>query len=571
MEKAFQEIGLMDLAPNPHNPRKRFSGIEFEGLVESIRKKGVLQPILARAFDHPKLMDNKKAPNNGKMVTHEIVFGERRWRASLAAAERNGGPEGKTILAIVRKLSDEEAFDLMCIENLQREDLTEMEEAEGFKVYVDKRGEDSVPDLAERTGINPRYIRRRLAVLSLPAKTLKAWGAGKVKFGHLEQLCRLKDKSEILKYTDDIVSRSEWGNYTVKILRENIDNTAPALGCAKFDLEKAGCPACRNNSDVQTTLFELSSMKGTHCLDPKCFKKNQNNWLQANWKKTGYRKKNGTNGFRFWGDLGWNDFESFHGRTPKMCKICESFVTLLQVTGDTHYDRVCIGDKSCFRTNVNGKSSAGASSGGGGDNRKAWHGEYFREKFFQQALPMKLREIPVDDDVSAAVMLFALLKSNDHLHGWFREKRGLPAQDENYYSTYLPSEEIWKMVSGMSAAQAKEELKEASVVVVTLDRQDTESRRAIAARVGISLEKEWRITEEYLDKKTISEIRKIAEDFGVFEQPAAKTFLYEKLLKKRGSFKSCKKSELKRIFLESGVDLSGVVPEEVLGRSEDSG
>lgn len=555
-KQIYQEMELNRLTPNPHNPRKRFAGPEFEDLVKSILKKGVLQPILARPMDGAGL---------------EIVFGERRWRASLAAAEQNGGPEGKTIPTMVRELSDGEAFDLMCIENLQREDLTELEEARGFKIYVDKRGKDSISDLADRTGIDPRYIRRRLAVLSLPRATLRAWEKGDVKFGHLEQLCRLKDQKEIREYTKKIV---QWGgSYTIGNLRDDIESRAPELKHAKFDLEKAGCPSCRNNSDIQQSLFELSSLKGAHCLHPKCFKRNQNNFLQANWKKTGYRKSHGTNGFRFRGDVDWSDFHSFYegdGADLESCKKCDFYVTLLKVTGSVDYGRVCMGDKACYNHRLPGGASDGDGSACGGKKRGAWHGEYFREQFYQQALPVKLREVPVDADVSAAVMLFALLKSNDALHEWFMERNGMLPEDK-YHTPFLSNEAIWKIVSGMDALQAKEALKEASVMVVTLDREDTESRRAIADHVGISLEKEWRITEEYLDKKTIPEIRAIGENFGVFEQPAAKTFLYETLLKKRGSFKSCKKGELKRIFLESGVDLSGVVPEEVLGRTGAAG
>ena len=166
----YQEIELQRLQPNPLNPRKRFSGAKFDELVASIREKGVIEPILARPMGDDRL---------------EIVAGERRYRASLTVAETGGGLNGQKIPALVRELSDDDAFDIMCIENLHREDLTELEEAEGFKTYLDKRGPEALPDLAERTGINPRYIRRRVAVLSLPKKTLKAWEKGDLKYGHL--------------------------------------------------------------------------------------------------------------------------------------------------------------------------------------------------------------------------------------------------------------------------------------------------------------------------------------------------------------------------------------------------
>jgi hypothetical protein len=82
------------------------------------------------------------------------------------------------------------------------------------------------------------------------------------------------------------------------------------------------------------------------------------------------------------------------------------------------------------------------------------------------------------------------------------------------------------------------------------------------------LQNEWLITEEYLRKKTKAEIIHIGEKFGVFKQKPAEAYLYEKLLKKPGKWASCKKSELVHLFLETGVDLSGVVPTEILGENK---
>ena len=545
----YQEIELQRLQPNPLNPRKRFSGAKFDELVASIREKGVIEPILARPMGDDRL---------------EIVAGERRYRASLTVAETGGGLNGQKIPALVRELSDDDAFDIMCIENLHREDLTELEEAEGFKTYLDKRGPEALPDLAERTGINPRYIRRRVAVLSLPKKTLKAWEKGDLKYGHLEQLSRLQDKKEITEYTGKIL---EWrGGYSVRRLKDDINSEAPELKSAKFDLGKTGCLSCAQNSDIQKTLFELTDLKGAHCLNPKCFKQKQNNWLTANWKKTGYRKQHGTNGFRFRGDVSWDDYGAFDGYSNheplKKCKDCDSFVTLLHLDGRVDEGKVCIGDKNCFNSS---RRSSGATDGGdpgdpGATVRKtpAWHGNYFREKFYKEVLPERL-----GGQVTARVLLFSLLKSNSGLHEWFGGKHG--KADGDTWGFSMRNREIWDIVSAMECVDAADELNEASILVVMQDQYDTESRRAIADTIGISLAEEWRITEEYLDKKTIAEIMKIGEDFKVFEQKAAQTFLYETLLKKRGKFKGCKKGELKRIFLESGVDLAGVVPEEILG------
>jgi len=144
-DQTYQEVELSKIVSNPWNPRKTFSGPKFDELADSVRAKGVIEPILLRPLE------------SGTM---EIVAGERRYRALCQVAQENGGLEAARIPAMVREFSDDEAFEIMTIENLQREDLTELEEAQSFQTYLNRKGKDALPELAERTGINPRYIRR---------------------------------------------------------------------------------------------------------------------------------------------------------------------------------------------------------------------------------------------------------------------------------------------------------------------------------------------------------------------------------------------------------------------------
>jgi len=118
MQDTDQEIPLTAIELNPWNPRGKIEGPKFEELKDSIREKGVLQPILVRPLSA-----------KGKFG---LIFGERRLKAKIEIATENRGPEGFTIPAKVRELTDDQAFDLMMIENLQREDLTDLEEARGF-------------------------------------------------------------------------------------------------------------------------------------------------------------------------------------------------------------------------------------------------------------------------------------------------------------------------------------------------------------------------------------------------------------------------------------------------------
>lgn len=221
-EQIYQEIPLARLSPSPHNPRKTFSGAKFDELVASVREKGVIEPILVRPLGRKQF---------------EIVAGERRFRALGRVASENGGIEKHAIPAMVRDLDDEAAFDLMTIENLIRENLNELEEARGFAAYLDRHGKKAIETLADRTGINLRYIRRRVAVLKLPARILKDWERGRLAYGHLEQLMRVVDKDNrgLLKDLHKAALGNQHHKPTVRDWKDKIDHLSPLLAEALFD------------------------------------------------------------------------------------------------------------------------------------------------------------------------------------------------------------------------------------------------------------------------------------------------------------------------------------------------
>lgn len=555
-EQTYQEILLSKISSNPLNPRKSFAGQKFDDLVDSIRAKGVIEPILVR------LIEDK----------FQIVFGERRFRALSVVAEKDGGPANITIPALVKELSEEEAFDLMTIENLQREDLTELEEARSFKIYLDKKGDGALPDLADRTGINPCYIRRRVSVLELPKKVLNAWENGPLHYGHLEQLLRIGDKKERSKSIADLFQRikNDWGIPTVKDLKNEIDRIAPPLKWARFDLEKVGCNSCHHNSDVQKKLFAMDELEKAHCFKPTCFKQNQHNHLTANWKKTGYYKKHGTAGFRFYKDAPWGEYGDFSSGGPyKDCKSCEHFLSILHLDGSTSRDRVCYDPKCLEKKQLAAqKKNKGPQKQDQDGPRVPWHGEYFREKFYQERLPQVITTIPAAEPQASVygprLTLFGLLVHDHDIRMLIGRQLGLVDEaEETHYRDY-ETEQLWLNICKMLPGQIDELIKAATENMIMRDEFKEENRRRVAAHIGVDLKREWRITEEYLQKKTKSEIFAITEKYKIFETEEAKTFLYEVLLKKRGKFKSCKKSELIRIFMESGIDLAGIVPDEIL-------
>lgn len=580
-EKKFQEVTLADIGPNPNNPRKNYTGPKFDELIASIKKVGVIEPILLR-------------PVKGK-VPFEIIAGERRWRASCEIAGGNGGLKKSVIPAIVREIDDDEAFDLMTIENLQREDLTELEEAQSFKIYLDKKGKEALPELAERTGIKPSYIARRVRVLSLPKEVLKAWDQGKILYGHCEQLARMTDKKEIMEAVKEIIEQSEYSPVTVKDLKQQIDNQAIKLFTAKFDLEKAGCNKCQNNSDVQRKLFGEDIEKSL-CTDIKCFKQNQNNWLVANWKK--FFKNTGTNGFRFYQDVHGehHDFD-YHGKYGTKCKECTYFVSLIDIDCDVKEKQSCVGDKSCYnaiiaagKQEAKKKAAAKAKTSGAGEQknngeemevaRVAWHGGFFIEEFYKIAIPDSFTRL-IDPDMILRFSLMSLVVTNDSIRReflvhWMPEKYhfnedGQIVDQDNKNVSYwdITPERIWNRLSTLKEADLFEAHKEAAHHTIMFHNAARPTiRHAVALHLGIDLAKEWRITKEYLEKKTTKECLAMIDSLGISTDEKALTYLHETLNKKRGKFNTCKKAELISLIMESGVDLAGKVPAEILNAAK---
>ncbi len=566
-EQTYQEIILSGITPNPFNWRNRFEGKEFDELVDSVRQKDVIQPILVRPIADE---------------SFEIVFGERRWRAKCKVASENGGIEKNRIPALVRELTDDEAFDLMAIENLQREDLTELEEARGFKAYLDRHGRDAVEGLAVRTGVSARYIRRRVRVLSLPARVLKDWESGRLSYGHLEQLMRVTDSKARGELHKEAIGNERW-KPSVKDLKRRIDNMAPVLSKAPFNLEKEGCLSCGHNSDVQRKLWDMD-MEKTLCHNPKCFKKKVNNHLLKNFKRTAMHRKFKVTGFRFKDDMTPDQYESMSDwqklsaiKPAKKCLTCEHFISLIDTYGgvDDWYRRVCVGEKSCFKAveavskkDAKQHQAAKNKDAGAGDDdapRVAWHGEYFREKFFKAAIPERY---PTCGRSKLYPVLFAIIDSENDLRPWVAEKLGIEVERDDAGQIHWWSVEtatLWPAIEALEPFQVQQLIDEAALRIIMMERFGAENRKRMADYIGIDLATEWAMDEEYLNKKTKPELMAIGETLEIFSDRKARDFLLEKLNKKRGKFNTCKKPELIRVFLESGVDLVGKVPAEILG------
>ncbi|PZX03736.1 ParB family chromosome partitioning protein [Psychrobacillus insolitus] len=171
--EVVQQISLVDIKPNPFQPRKVFDEEALKELAESIKEHGVLQPIIIRK----------------KGSKFEIVVGERRYRASQEVGLEE-------IPAVVRELNDQQMMELAILENLQREDLTPIEEAEAYQKLMEHLSLTQ-EQLAFRLGKSRPHIANHIRLLSLPEEVRAAISIGELSMGHGRALLGLKKKKTI--------------------------------------------------------------------------------------------------------------------------------------------------------------------------------------------------------------------------------------------------------------------------------------------------------------------------------------------------------------------------------------
>ncbi|MDA0661850.1 MAG: ParB/RepB/Spo0J family partition protein [Proteobacteria bacterium] len=166
------------LLPGSSQPRKRFDSDAIAALVESVREKGVLQPLLVRR--HP------VQPN-----AYEIVAGERRWRAAQQAALRE-------VPVVIKELSDREALEIALVENIQREDLTPIEEARGYQRLMDEF-QHTQEALAQAVGKSRSHIANLLRLLTLPERVQEQVNEGALSAGHARTLVTAENPEDLAR------------------------------------------------------------------------------------------------------------------------------------------------------------------------------------------------------------------------------------------------------------------------------------------------------------------------------------------------------------------------------------
>ena len=199
-EESVQEVSLKEIRPNPYQPRKIFEPQAIEELKESILEHGILQPIIVRK----------------SIKGYEIVVGERRYRAATAA-------KLETVPVVVRELNEQQMMELAVLENLQREDLTPIEEGAAYQMLMDKL-KLTQEELAKRLGKSRPHIANHIRLLSLPTPVQELLSEGKLSMGHGRALLGLKNKKNLSPVVNRILKESLNVRQLEKIIQELNEN-----------------------------------------------------------------------------------------------------------------------------------------------------------------------------------------------------------------------------------------------------------------------------------------------------------------------------------------------------------
>lgn len=287
----IQEIELDNLIPSSFNPRKTFDPKSLQELADSIRQHGIQVPLLTRQVE--------TIGKLGPVRAWEIIAGHRRH----AAASLVGLDE---VPCIVREMSDDEAREIALIDNLQREDMPALEEADAYESLRQQLG--GVEQIAARVGKPVDYVTKRLKLVSLSALSRQALGERLITVDHAMLLARLGDEEQDakLKWTLDknagsktscekvlessiaLMSKDRKNNYygywepmsVLELKREIEQSSGRKLAIAPWSLDDASlvmaagpCTGCPSNTAHNTSLFGDLAIEEATCEDGGCYEK----------------------------------------------------------------------------------------------------------------------------------------------------------------------------------------------------------------------------------------------------------------------------------------------------------
>lgn len=192
------DLKLDQISPNPYQPRQKFDEDALQDLARSIKKSGVFQPIIVRQPDP-------------EVSRYEILAGERRYRASKLV-------DNDSIPAIIREVTESQMMEIAVMENLQREDLTPLEEAEAYEMLMSNL-KLTQAEVSARLGKSRPYIANYLRLLGLPKQVKDLLQKKRLSMGQARTLLSLKDRSQMVS----LANRAADGKMTVRALESVVN------------------------------------------------------------------------------------------------------------------------------------------------------------------------------------------------------------------------------------------------------------------------------------------------------------------------------------------------------------
>lgn len=263
-------VQVSSITPSLTNPRKHFDPAKLQELADSIKASGVHQPVLLRPLPPERLEDTFRiARAQGRPAPeYELVAGERRWRACQLA----GVVE---IPAMVRPMTDAHMLEAQLIENLLREDVTELEEAEGYQILMDTVGINA-DEVGQRIGKSRSYVYGRLKVLDLCSEARQALREKRLDFSCALEIARIPNAQLQIKALDWATEADYNGaRPSARQVKGYVrNNFTLRLEYAPFDLDEVGlaqagaCSACPHRTGNQQ---DAESSSADMCTNPPCY------------------------------------------------------------------------------------------------------------------------------------------------------------------------------------------------------------------------------------------------------------------------------------------------------------
>lgn len=223
-KESINNCGIEELRPNRYQPRKNFNDEDQKKLIASVKQSGIIQPIVVRKVD----------------VGYEIIAGERRWRAAQAAGLKN-------VPIVIRKATDLEAAELSLIENLMREELNPLEEAEAYVNLMEKFNL-SQEEISNQVGKDRSTVANTVRLLKLPVRAQTALIEKTISSGHARCLLALTNAEDQISALDIILKRGlnvrETEKFITKLKEQPAQKKSTAKDIFMVDLEKSLTAKC---------------------------------------------------------------------------------------------------------------------------------------------------------------------------------------------------------------------------------------------------------------------------------------------------------------------------------------